>query len=120
MAFEKFKENIEQTQDYSKEYIEKNIAYYKLWFFKVAMQSTTLLLRLLLFIIFILVFLVFSSIAFALFIGELLHNYALGFLITGIFFLLLGFLVYKMLPKIIENKFLSKFSEIFFNDSHEK
>jgi ABC-type bacteriocin/lantibiotic exporter with double-glycine peptidase domain len=120
MAFEKFKENIDSAQEFTKEYVEKNVAYYKLWFFKVAMQSTTLLLRLLQLALFILIFLVFCSFAFALFIGELLHSLALGFLITGILFLLLGLLIYRLLPKFVESKLLSKFSEIFFTESHEK
>ncbi|GAW89718.1 hypothetical protein FPS14_contig00028-0043 [Flavobacterium psychrophilum] len=45
MAFEDLKENAEAIQENSKAYLESSMAYYKLWGFKVAMKSTTLLLK---------------------------------------------------------------------------
>jgi hypothetical protein len=44
--------------------------------------------------VFVNLFVVFGAIAAALFIGQLIHNFALGFLIMGVFYLLLGWLVY--------------------------
>ena len=45
MALEEIKQNVEDIQENAKAYIESNIAYYKLWGFKVAMKSTTLALK---------------------------------------------------------------------------
>jgi acyl-CoA dehydrogenase len=39
MAFEELKENSEDIQRQTKEYIENSVAYYKLWGFKVAMRT---------------------------------------------------------------------------------
>ena len=43
MAFEELEENTENIQNQTKVYIESNLAYYKLWGFKVAMKSTTII-----------------------------------------------------------------------------
>ena len=48
MAFEELKENTEAIQENAKAYVESSLAYYKLWGFKVAMKSTTLLVKFLL------------------------------------------------------------------------
>ena len=45
MMLEELKENIEDIQKNTKAYVESNIAYYKLWGFKVAMKSTTLIFK---------------------------------------------------------------------------
>lgn len=45
MAFEELKEQTNKIQDQAQAYIESNVAYYKLWGFKVAMKSTTLILK---------------------------------------------------------------------------
>ena len=45
MAFEELKENTEDIQEQIQEYLKNNKAYYKLWGFKVAMKSTTMILK---------------------------------------------------------------------------
>jgi hypothetical protein len=45
MAFEELKEHTEDIQKQSQAYIENSLAYYKLWGFKVAMKSTTMILK---------------------------------------------------------------------------
>ena len=42
---DELKENVESIQENTKAYIETSIAYYKLWGFKVAMKSTTLMVK---------------------------------------------------------------------------
>ena len=66
MAFEEIKENVEAIQDHSKAYIESTIAYYKLWGFKVAMKSTTLMVKFFLIAFFLMIVMLFVSIAGAL------------------------------------------------------
>ena len=43
MAFEELKEHTENIQDQAQAFFETNLAYYKLWGFKVAMKSTTMI-----------------------------------------------------------------------------
>jgi hypothetical protein len=75
MAFE-IKENVEDIQDKAEAYIESNLAYYKL--FKLAMKSTTMILKFSLILLgFSMVLLFCSALAYA--IGDHLDSYPLGF-----------------------------------------
>ena len=116
MAFEELKENTQAIQENTKAYIESSIAYYKLWGFKVAMKSTTLMLKFFLISICLMIALLFISIAGSLAIGNLLNSYALGFLIVAGIYVVLAFLLFLVKDKIVEGPILKKFSEIFFND----
>ncbi len=116
MAFEELKENTEAIQENAKAYFESNIAYYKLWGFKVAMKSTTLMLKFLLISICLSIVLLFVSIAGALAIGSMLDSLPYGFLIVAGIYLVLALLLFLIKDKIVEGPILEKFSEIFFND----
>ena len=116
MAFEELKEHAEDIQDQAKDFIESNIDYYRLRGFKMAMKSTTLILKFILISIGLLLVLLFCSIAGAFAIGQYLNNYALGFLIVGGIYLVLTGLLFLNKDKIVERPILEKFSEIFFND----
>lgn len=114
MAFEKIKENTDELQDRAKEYIDANIAYYKLYGFKIAMKSTTLMLKLFLLSVMLVIVTLFFSIALALAIGYGLDNFAYGFLIVGAIYLVLAILVYKVQDKIVEGPILRTFSNMLF------
>jgi uncharacterized membrane protein len=116
MAFEELKEHTEKIQDHAQAYLESNIDYYKLRGFKVAMKSTTLIIKFLLIFVFFLIVLLFCSIAGAFAIGNYFNSYALGFLIVGGVYLILTGIIFLFKDKIIEGPLLEKFSEIFFND----
>lgn len=116
MGFENLKENAGEFQENAKGFVDSTIAYYKLWLFKVAMKSTTMLLKIFLIAIFLMVFLVFVSVAAALAIGYALDNFVYGFLIIGGFYLLVCVVIYNIKDKIVEGPILEKFSEFFFND----
>ena len=116
MAFDELKEQTEDIQEQVKVYLEKSVAYYKLWGFKVAMKSTTMILKFTLILLCFSMVLLFCSVAAAFAIGRLLDSYALGFLaIGGVYAFLTGFL-FLIKDKIIEGKVMENFSEIFFND----
>lgn len=113
---EELKENVEDIQDNAKSYIESNIAYYKLWGFKVAMKSTTLIFKFALIAIFMMFVLFFISVAGAFAIGKALGSNVLGFLSVAGIYLILSFLLFLVKDKIVEGPILEKFSEIFFNE----
>jgi len=116
MAFEELKENTEAIQENAKAFIEANISYYKLWGFKVAMKSTTLMLKFFLIAMCLMIVLLFISIAGAMALGQLLGSYPLGFLAVAGIYLVLALLLFLVKDKIVEGPILEKFSEIFFND----
>lgn len=116
MAFQDIKDDLEKIQEESIAYVNSNIAYYKLWGFKVAMKSATAVLKFFLVLLFALLFVLFASLALAIVIGRSLDNYVYGFLIVAVFYLLLTILVAMIRPKIVEGRILRRFSEIFFND----
>ena len=74
MAFEELKENTEAIQENAKAYLESSIAYYKLWGFKVAMKSTTLMLKFFLIAICLSIVLLFVSVAGAFALGKVLDS----------------------------------------------
>jgi cytochrome c biogenesis protein CcdA len=116
MPFEKLIENTEDIQKQTQAYIENSLAYYKLWGFKVAMRSTTMILKFSLIAIALLMVLLFCSVAGAFAIGNALGSYALGFLIIAGIYLIITGLLFLVKDKIVEGPILEKFSEIFFND----
>lgn len=116
MAFEELKESTEDIQKQAKEFIDNNVAYYKLLGFKIAMKSVTMTVKFLLIAITLTMVLFFCSIAAAFAIGDALDSYALGFLIISGFYLVMTGLVFLIKDKVVEGPILEKFSEIFFND----
>lgn len=116
MAFEKLIENTEDIQKQTQAYIENSIAYYKLWGFKVAMKTTTMILKFALIAMALMMVLFFSSVAGAFAIGKALDSNALGFLIVGGIYLVITGLLFLVKEKVVEGPILEKFSEIFFND----
>lgn len=113
--FGKIKESIQDVQEQTKELIDSNLAYYKLWVFKVIVKSSSSLFKILLAGVLLVMVFVFFSIAAAIAIGYALDNLALGFLIMGGFYLLLSLLIYVFRDKI-EKPIIAKMSEIFYND----
>ncbi|WPO80081.1 competence protein [Flavobacterium sp. KACC 22761] len=116
MAFEELKENTENIQDQAKEYIESHLAYYKLWGFKVAMKSTTLIFKFTLILLCFSMVLLFGSFAAAYAFGDFFGSTALGFLTVGGIYLFFTILLFFVKDKFVEGPILEKFSEIFFND----
>lgn len=116
MAFEDLKEQTENLQEQAQAYIDSSVAYYKLWGFKVAMKSSTVLLKFILILLGVSMVLIFGSFAAAFAIGQSLGNYAMGFLIVAGIYALLTSLLFLIKDKIVEGRIMERFSEIFFND----
>jgi hypothetical protein len=116
MAFEELKENSEYIQEQVHDYIENNLEYYKLRSFKMAMKSTTTILKFSLIVLCIVMVVFFCSIAIAFVIASYLDSYPYGFLIVGGVYVFFTIILFLMRDKIVERPILEKFSEIFFND----
>lgn len=113
--FGKLKENIQDIREDIKGLLESNIAYYKLWLFKVITKSFSALLKVLMIGIFLVVALAFFSVAVAIAIGEALDSMAYGFLIVGGFYFLLCVIIY-VCRRSVEKPIIETFSEIFYNE----
>ncbi len=113
--FSKLKESIHEMQNQTHELIDSNLAYYKLWVFRVITKSSSALFKILLIGVLLVIVFVFFSIAAAIAIGYALDNFALGFLIMGGFYLLVSLLIYVFRNKI-ERPIIEKLSEIFYNE----
>ena len=116
MPFEELKEHTEDIQKEAQAYLQNSLAYYKVWGFKVAMKSTTMIFKFVLIAIALMMVLLFCSIAAAIAIGLALDSLALGFLIVGVIYLVFTGLLFLIKDKMVEGPILEKFSEIFFND----
>ncbi|TRX37830.1 competence protein [Flavobacterium sp. ZT3R18] len=116
MAFVDIKENTDKIQEQAQAYLESTVSYYKLWGFKVAMKSTTMILKFTLILLCFAMVLLFGSVGAALAIGIYFDSYAIGFLsIAGLYLFITG-LLFLVKDRVIEGPILEKFSEIFFND----
>ncbi|WP_313805846.1 competence protein [Flavobacterium sp.] len=116
MPFDHLKENTEELQEKLKNVVDSNVAYYKLWLFKVATKSTVTTLKILLVGLFLTLFLLFASVAFAMFLSDIFQSYSLGFLAVSGIYLLLALLIYLLKDTLFEKSILEKFSKIFFNE----
>jgi len=116
MAFEDIRENADSVQEQAQSFINSNLAYYKLWGFKVAMKSMVTILKFTLILLCFLMVLLFGSVAAAFAIGQTMGSYTYGFLIVAGIYLLFTALLFLIKDKIVEGPILEKFSEIFFND----
>lgn len=115
MAFEELKEDLTDSQQAAKEYIESTAEYYKLKTFKFVMQAFIALAVVLFLGTLALLAVFFLSIAASVTIGEHLGNLAHGFWIIGGVYVLLGILGYALRHKL-ESPVLRKFSRDYFED----
>lgn len=115
MAFEKIKENTDDLQDRVKDLFDANVAYYKLFGFKVAMKSLGAVVKYSLLAFSVLFTVLFFSIALALALGNLVESFALGFLIVGGIYLIFGILALKLSDRIFVGPLLKALSRKIFN-----
>lgn len=112
---ENFQEFINATQSF----IESSISYHKLDLYKKVMKGVISGSHKLLLGFFMLISILFLSIAASIYLGDVLNNLALGYLVVGSFYLLMVFIVALFLKPIIEKSLLRKTSEQFFNTNEE-
>ncbi|WP_405378477.1 phage holin family protein [Nonlabens sp. Asnod3-A02] len=110
-----FREFTTATQDY----IESSISYHKLDLFKKVMKGVVSSSYQIILGFFFLIALIFLSVAMAIYLGNVLDNIALGYLIMGVFYILLMIVLSLFLKKTLEKILVKKASAQFFNDNED-
>ena len=113
--FGKIKESLNDVQSQTRDFVESNLEYYKLWVFKVITKSASSLFKVVLIGMLLVMVMVFFSVAGALAIGYALGNFIYGFLIVGGVYLVLSIIVYSLKNRI-EEPIIKAFSDIFYNE----
>ncbi len=115
MAFEELKDGIKDTEQSARSYLESGSDYYKLKIFKFLMRGITSFSKILLIgaVGFLALFML--SLAASYGIGQALNNTFYGFLSVGLFYLLVGILIYVFRNKL-NKPLLRKFSEFYFDE----
>lgn len=116
MAFESLKENLTGLDANVRSYIENNREYYQLKGFKILMKGTTYVVKLALIGAIVFLALLFISVAFAYLIGQAMGNFFYGCLIIGVFYSIVGGIVYLLRDKL-DKPLLKMFSNYYYDES---
>ncbi|GEM_PF-337877 len=114
MAFENLKENLSDVDTNVRSYIENSSEYYQLKAFKVLMKSVTSFSKVLLIGAMIMMILFMFSLAASFSIGQIIDNLAYGFAAVGVFYVIIGFIIYLLRDKI-DKPLLKIFSNFYFD-----
>lgn len=116
MGLNHLSENVEGLNRSTQEFIEKNYEYYKLSIFKTLTKGSSSLITFMIIGALLFGALLLVTFALALFIGNWLDNLGLGFLILGLFYILIAVVVLYGFRKTIERMVLVKASKDFFDN----
>lgn len=116
MAFEKLSNSLNELNQNLQAFAHTNAEYYKLKFFKQAMNGATSLVRFLILGAIMVITFFLLSFAVAIAIGEAIGTPSAGYFIVAGFYILLFILILVFGKRPIEKLMLQKFSRIFFND----
>jgi hypothetical protein len=116
MAFEELKKDLVEANADIKSYLEHSEEYLKLKAFKVFMISVTSMTHAVLIGLVLLLALFFLSIAVSMALGSALGKPVYGYLIVGVFYVLLAVLIYVFRARI-DKPILKKFSKHFFDNN---
>ena len=115
MAFDEVKESFTEAEASIRSYLDSSQEYYKLKGFKFLMRGITSFSKIILVGVVALLALLFLSFAASVGIGQALNNTFYGFLCVGLFYLLIGIILYFVRRKL-DKPLLRKFSEFYFDD----
>jgi len=112
--FENLNEASEKWSDAGKSYVEKSHEYYKLKVFQYTSDSIGLVTKILLIGGLLLMALFFLAFAFSMYLGDVLNNQVLGFIIVALTLILIGAIVYYC-RRLINNTVVKRLSPYFFD-----
>ncbi|MDO6516150.1 hypothetical protein [Zobellia uliginosa] len=115
MAFEELKESISEAEASAKSYLDSSREFYKLKAFKLLMKGITGFAQAAFLSVALILALLFLSLGAAFWMGNQLEDTALGFLIVGGFYILLGILVFVFRRTLVK-PLMARFSELYFEE----
>jgi uncharacterized membrane protein YdbT with pleckstrin-like domain len=116
MAFNELKQNIKEADDIIHSYLKNSESYVYLKSFKIVMMLVTSIAQTVLVGALMLLALLILALAASFGLGQLLENTFLGFVIVGVFVLIITMFVY-VFRKQINKPIIRKFSKTFFDKS---
>lgn len=111
--FESINNTSSKASDLGERYFDKSFEYIKLKVFQQLTYTISTLGKALIIGAVLFIGLLFLAISAAITIGDAVGQMALGYLIVGAFFMLIGFIIYKM-RHIVDAKVIAKFQTKFF------
>ncbi|SHI48478.1 hypothetical protein [Pseudozobellia thermophila] len=115
MAFEEMERNLSDAEVTARAYIDNSLRYYKLKVFKLMMRSIGALIKMASVSILLVLALSCFSVGAALGIGVLVGSNAMGFVLVGSGYVLVGILLYFIRDRV-DKPLLKKFSEFYFEE----
>ena len=113
-------DNISEVIDASKTYIEANIKLFKLSLLERLSKVVSLIISTTLVMLVGMLFVLFLSLSAAMFLGSLLNNNSLGFLIMALFFLIIMLFFWFRRKSLVINPIIQTLNEIVFNDNENE
>ena len=110
-------DNISEVVDASKTYIEANLKLFKLSLLERLSKVVSLIISTTLVMLVGMLFVLFLSLSAAIFIGSLLNDMALGFLIMGLFFLVIVLFLWAKRKTLVLNPIIRTLNDIVFEDT---
>ncbi|MGB5980766.1 MAG: phage holin family protein [Nonlabens sp.] len=112
-------ENFSEFSNATQDYIESTINYHKLDLYKKGAKGAVAISYNLILAFFLLIALLFLSVAASIAIGKALDSVPLGYLIVGVFYLLIMVVLIFTLKRKLETLILRKTSKQFFNTNED-
>lgn len=119
MAFETIRYRFREVSERLGDYAESTGSYYKLKLLKILSKTTVSILSFIIFGGLFLFVLLFLSIGAAFWLGTYFEFVYAGFLLIGAFYGLLVLLMFIFGRRIIEQKIVSNFSDLFYDDEDD-
>lgn len=115
MAFEELQDSFSEAESSAKSYLKSSREYYKLRGFKVLMKAVLVFAKIASVGVMLILALLFLSISAAFWIGSETESTAQGFLWVGLFYIILGIIIY-VFRHSLRKPLLQKFSEFYFDE----
>lgn len=119
MDIEKLYKDVNETFENIKSYFDLKIELFTIILYEKILKVFSSILAVIIIAIFLLFFIFFMSLAFVAWYGQETGSFAQGYLIAGLFYLILGIIIYLARNKIFLNPIIKKISKTIFNTENE-